>query len=118
MKKLLVGTLLLGAFAFLIACGGESGSNPNFPSESSEETTAAAVDGKAVYTQNCVTCHGVYGDMGASGAFNLQESALAVEERVNVITNGRNTMLAFNNVLSEEEIQAVAEYTMTLSKND
>ncbi len=118
MKKLLVGTLLLGAFAFLIACGGESGGNPNFPSESSDETTAAAdIDGKAIYTQNCVTCHGVYGDMGASGAFNLKESKLAVEERINVVTNGRNTMLAFNNVLSEDEIQAVAEYTMTLSKD-
>jgi len=120
MKKLLVGTLFLSAFAFLIACGGGEGSgNPNFPANSGEETTAAAdIDGKAIYTKNCVTCHGVYGDMGASGAFNLKESQLALEERINVITNGRNTMLAFNNVLSEEEIQAVAEYTMTLSESD
>ncbi len=119
MKKILTSSLLFGLIAFLIACGGESGGNPNFPAKESgeEKATASNVDGKEVFTKNCVVCHGVYGDMGASGAFNLQESQLPVEERVNVITNGRNTMLAFKNVLSEDEIRAVAEYTLTLKEN-
>ena len=54
--------------------------------------------------------------MGASGAFNLQTSELTVEERINVITNGRNTMAAWGSLLNEDQIKAVAEYTMTLTK--
>ena len=54
--------------------------------------------------------------MGASGAANLQESVLEKEERVAVITNGRNVMTWFKALLSEEKINAVAEYTFTLKE--
>ena len=56
--------------------------------------------------------------MGASGAFNLTTSELTVDERIAVITNGRNAMAAYKDLLKEEEIKAVAEYTMTLTKKD
>jgi mono/diheme cytochrome c family protein len=54
--------------------------------------------------------------MGASGAFNLKTSALPVEERINVITNGRNAMTPFKDLLTADKIKAVAEYTMTLKQ--
>ena len=56
--------------------------------------------------------------MGASGAFDLTTSELSVEERINVITNGRNVMTAFKSILDEDKIKAVAEYTLTLKKED
>lgn len=84
--------------------------------EKTNTTTDVAVDGRKIYLRNCVTCHGTKGDMGASGAFNLIVSELSVEERVHVITNGRNAMSSYKKVLSEAEIQAVAEYTMTLTR--
>lgn len=74
------------------------------------------IDGKKVYKQYCVTCHGLYGDMGASGAYNLQTSELPVEERMNVIKNGRGNMAGLGNLMSEAQIKAVAEYTLTLSE--
>ena len=81
MKKVLI----LAFFATLVYACSQSDSNKN----TSEPTAAApAVDGEKVYKTYCVTCHGLYGDMGASGAFNLQTSVLPVEERINVITNG------------------------------
>ena len=80
------------------------------------EARVEGPDGFKLYKTYCVTCHGLYGDMGASGAFNLQTSGLTLEERVQVITNGRNAMNAFKSLLSPEEIQAVAEYTLTLKK--
>jgi mono/diheme cytochrome c family protein len=116
MKKFWILLLLAG---IVYACGGAEAS------EEAEDTSTAAADaapaketadGQKVYKTYCVTCHGIYGDMGASGAFNLQTSELAVAERVTVITNGRNAMTPFKDILSEEEIQAVAEYTLTLAE--
>ena len=63
-----------------------------------------------------MTCHGLYGDMGASGAHDLTGSKLTLEERVQVISKGRNTMTPFESLLNEEKIKAVAEYTQTLKK--
>lgn len=79
-------------------------------------TVSASVDGEKIYKLYCVTCHGIYGDMGANGAFNLTASTLPLEERINVITNGRNLMTPFKDILSEEKIKAVAEYTLKLIK--
>jgi mono/diheme cytochrome c family protein len=41
-------------------------------------------------------------------------SELSIEERITVITNGRNGMAAYKGILSEEQIKLVAEYTLTL----
>ena len=117
MKKFIIA---LGITAFIIACGAEPGTEGSASTSSTAGTTAdakPAPDGKKIYKQYCVTCHGLYGDMGASGAFNLTTSELSVEERVNVITNGRNTMTPFKALLSPEKIQAVAEYTLELKKD-
>jgi len=101
------------AFA-VFACGGESPKENN-PTKKTKPKKKK-VDGEKVYKQYCVTCHGVYGDMGASGAFNLTESKLTLDEKVDVITNGRNTMTPFKGLLSDAKIKAVAEYTEKLKK--
>ena len=109
MKKTLIFALLaVFAYACSDAGGDKSGSEP--------AASTPKVDGEKIYKTYCVTCHGLYGDMGASGAFNLQSSVLPVEERINVITNGRKVMTPFKELLSEEKIKAVAEYTLTLNK--
>ncbi|WP_170254496.1 c-type cytochrome [Phaeodactylibacter luteus] len=114
MKKTIVS---LGIAAFIMACGGSSESASTTSGSSANAQAVAAADkpdGEKIYKQYCVTCHGLYGDMGASGAFNLQESKLKLEERVAVITNGRNAMTAFEALLDADEIKAVAKYTMKL----
>lgn len=96
----------------MIACADKPDANAN---KSAKKTSAKKkVDGAKVYRQYCVTCHGVNGDMGASGAFNLIDSKLSLEEKISVITNGRNTMTPFKGLLSESKIKAVAEYTEKL----
>ncbi|MEM6321120.1 MAG: cytochrome c [Bacteroidota bacterium] len=107
--------LFVVVLAFSVfACGGEP------PREQKADKKVAKkkkkVDGEKVFKQYCVTCHGVYGDMGANGAFNLATSELTVEEKINVITNGRNTMTSFKGLLNEAKIKAVAEYTEKLKK--
>ena len=97
-----------------MACSG--GDKPAANNGESKPVAAAEdkPDGSKIYKQYCVTCHGLYGDMGASGAFNLTTSTLSKEERIQVITKGRNLMTPFEGLLSEEKIEAVAEYIETL----
>lgn len=119
MKKILFFLLAAG---LIIACGQtETSSNSSSSTAKATKTatkTPPKIDGKKIYKQYCITCHGLYGDMGASGAANLAESKLSLDERIQVITNGRNTMAAFKSLLNEDKIKAVAKYTQELKKKD
>ncbi len=75
-----------------------------------------APDGMAVFRKYCVTCHGSDGALGLNGAKNLTACNLPIEERINIITNGRKLMTPFGALLTSEEIKAVADYTLTLKK--
>ncbi|WP_210488273.1 c-type cytochrome [Rufibacter aurantiacus] len=71
---------------------------------------------KAIYTALCANCHGVDGQKGASGATNLQQSTLTVEERREVIANGRGLMPGYSSQLSEQEMETLALYSTLLKK--
>ncbi len=73
-------------------------------------------DGAAVFRKNCVTCHGAQGNLGLNGAKDLTACSLNLEERMTIITNGKKLMTPFGAILSQQEIKAVAEYTLTLKK--
>lgn len=108
--------LLFSVIALIVfACGEQT---PASDTGANAQLTADKPDGEKIYKQYCVTCHGLYGNMGASGAANLQESELSLQERVEVITNGRNTMTPFKSLLSKDKIKAVARYTMEISALD
>ncbi|MCB9266976.1 MAG: cytochrome c [Lewinellaceae bacterium] len=107
--------IFLGISIFTLACGnlGEGG---QLAVNARGEKAEAKPDGEKTYKQYCVTCHGINGDMGASGAFNLRKSQLGLEERLVVITGGRNAMPPFETLLSKKEIKAVAGFTLTLQE--
>lgn len=73
------------------------------------------VEGEQIYKIYCVNCHGIQGNMGASGAHDLSASQLPLNDRIAVITNGRNAMTPFKSLLSKQQIKAVAEYTLSLN---
>ena len=66
-----------------------------------------------IYNTNCGICHGKDGRKGLAGAKFLPESELNLKERISIITNGKGQMMPYKNILSEKEIKAIAEYTMT-----
>ena len=66
-----------------------------------------------LYNTNCGICHGKNGRKGLAGAKVLPDSKLTIEGRIGIITNGKGQMMPYKNLLSEEEIKAIAEYTMT-----
>ena len=75
---------------------------------------AAATRGMRIYEQHCALCHGHEGGMMMGGAKDLRISTIKREEAVAIVTQGRNTMLAYKNVLKPEEIHAVVDHVLTL----
>ena len=85
--------------------------------EEKVEVASGIIDGinaKQIFKQSCAVCHGVDGKLGANGSKDLSQSILTIEEKVNMITNGKGLMIAFGTILSPEEIKAVAQYTNQL----
>jgi cytochrome c6 len=93
---------ILASFLLLFSCG------------DNQNTTkfGQPADGKTVFQQYCVLCHGANGKLGVNGAKDLTVSPLTLEERIQVITDGRKIMASYKNILTADEIKVVAEYTM------
>ena len=103
----------------MLACGGGEETTSEAPGETPAVAAAEDIDVKKIWKIRCIACHGLYGDMGTNGAANLQESTKDMAYRVNIITNGseNGVMTPFKDILSPEEIQAMAKYTMTFNEN-
>lgn len=116
MRPLRVSALALVALALaalaLAGCGGDDGGEEAAETPPAETGAgAAAASGEAVFTANCAGCHTLEA-AGASGQVGpdldeLQPDADRVAEQVR---NGGGGMPAFADQLTDEEIQAVADY--------
>lgn len=94
--------IFISIVLFFLACSSSS--------EQKNKSLKTALSGEQVYATYCVACHGADGAMGFSGATNLRNSNLTLEERIHVITKGRKAMNAFKGILNAEEIENVSEY--------
>src|SRR5690606_1308843 len=74
----------------------------------------ATENGKTIFSENCVRCHGADGTKGKWGAKNLKQSTLSEPALVNIISTGKGWMPSWKNKLSEKEIEAVVDYVKTL----
>lgn len=114
----LFGILICAAVLLCIACGSaEEQVNGSAAAAQTvhADKAAYAPDGMAIFRQYCVVCHGADGKLALNGAKDLSASILTLEERINIITNGKKLMTPFNEILTPEEIKAVAEYTQKLA---
>jgi mono/diheme cytochrome c family protein len=99
--------VLIGlATLFITSCGSSESQLPNAADQKNS--------GEKLYDQNCVSCHGSSGDLGVGGASNLATSILSLNEKIEVISKGRNAMQAYSSEhggnLSPEKIKSIAEY--------
>ena len=100
----------------------ETGDSTLSTSDAAHEEIVASLNETAltnagnIFVQQCATCHGEDGAKGLSGAANLTESQLSLNDRKGVIANGRGLMPGFKEQLSEQELDELAAYTMTLKK--
>lgn len=83
---------------------------------SEQSTSNAPADGKTIYSQQCSICHGDDGRLGAAGAKDLSVSTMDLNERISIIKQGKNGMPALQGMISNNEINNVAEFIATLRK--
>lgn len=102
MRKLILLSIIVG---LVYSCGSGDSSN-RFSS------------GDKIYGFYCTQCHGNTGSLQLNGATNFRTSKLSLEERIDVITNGRKTMLPYKGQLSPAQIKAVANYTLKFNETN
>ena len=117
MSKIIVSIFAISIFCLAVSCSGEAPKEAKTP-----EKTVAKVEekksskGPKIYKTYCIACHGPNGDMAINDAKDLTISELGLDEKIEQITNGKGLMTPFKDILSEEEIREVAEYTVSLIK--
>lgn len=108
--------LLFGAVMLASNCSSHDSSKKLDGAASKMKAQSKPVHpGKKIFKTHCITCHGIDGTLGVNGAKNLKLSELNRQERIDVITNGRKLMTPFKGILTDEEINKVAAYTLTLA---
>ena len=93
-----------------------AGAAPYASSSDEAAAPAEAADGKAVFTDNCGTCH-TLADAGTSGIAgpSLDDAGLDAETVAATVRSGRGGMPAFGDSLSGADIDAVAAYVAQAS---
>ncbi len=91
-----------------------------------KENSAAAVDGKALYTTYCVACHGNKGKGDGPAAAGLSKlpadhTSSIVQKQTDgalfwMISNGNTPMPAYSQSLSKTQIWELVNYIRSLSK--
>ncbi len=77
-----------------------------------EGRVADVTNGKSIYEQSCVYCHGETGEGGHGGGAELT-SALDVQAIMTMLSTGKNAMPNFRTVLTSEQMHDVANYLTT-----
>jgi len=80
-----------------------------------DDSSPEIINGENLYDSNCATCHLVTGEGGISGAKDLRITKLDSVGIKRMVQNGKNAMMPFKEMLSDEEIDAVVAYVQTLS---
>lgn len=119
-KKLSKGYALLSLMLLIYAYGISETKSVFFKKENSGvsnySNTDAPAAGKTIYESECVKCHGTDGKLGLSGSKDLSVTNTSKQQSIDVITNGKNLMPAYKTILTQQQIDAVADYVMTLKK--
>jgi cytochrome c6 len=102
---------LIAAMVVITACG-------DAPDAAKAVTDAGAPDGAEIFDMYCTLCHGADGKQGINGARDLTQSVLSEDEMTAIVTNGRNTMAAYKQVLDAAQIDAVVDHVRSLKKSE
>jgi len=116
-KKKRAALIFIAAAALLMttACGGGNNKSSN---SGGNQGGAAVAEKPAAYNSRCLSCHGtdLKGNVGGNSNISKVGARLSRDEIYNTIANGKSgtSMPAFGNVLSEEEINELADWLASL----
>jgi mono/diheme cytochrome c family protein len=108
--------VLIVSIASLLAiasCGG-SKTRDQYPVRASENGPIDFILVKKLYDVKCALCHGYDGAQQFAGAKDLTQSVLPKNEVLLRIAEGKGSMPPHKDVLSEEQMDALADFVMTL----
>ncbi|GJM59873.1 c-type cytochrome [Persicobacter diffluens] len=109
MKNLVFGLLAL-MIVLVSACGGSEKKESQQKQEAPKKVAQVDPGKKAYRKAACNTCHGWDGKKGMYNSADLSQTQMTIEERIEIIRKGKGDMNAFEDVLSPQEIEAVAKY--------
>jgi len=126
MRRAIALLLVVSAVGLgVAACGGDDeASDTTTTAETTTETTTdetttgeSTAVGREVFVANCGTCH-TLSDAGTSGSIGpeLDGGGYSVDQVEQQVRNGGGGMPAFEDTLSDEEIQEVAAYVAASSE--
>lgn len=110
-KVLAVLSLLL-----IIGAYGMAEMSKKQKSKSMETISGSNLNGKELFNASCISCHGADGKLGLMEASDLSISTMDLSAKIELIKNGKGAMTPFSEILTEEQIKAVAEYSESLKK--
>jgi len=120
MNRTILFTSIFALLFVLWSCGDNTPpkTNNSIPAKevaAKTEVSAPNPDlGKKIFKQYCALCHGADGKLGVNGAGDLTASALPETEVVARIAKGKGLMTPFEEILSETQIKAVADYVIAM----
>jgi mono/diheme cytochrome c family protein len=115
--------LALIAMLFIVGAYGLAEMSKNKPFipknvEITSDTNSPIAQGALVFHQNCVFCHGQDGKKAYRNAPDLTLSRLSEDAIIQSVREGsRGKMPAYNLIVTDENIGAVAKYVTSLQKN-
>ncbi len=108
--------MLLFSLLLIVGCAGDTKKPKSPKKEIKSATIDLTLSGEELFAKHCKLCHGIKGNLELNGAKDLKESVMTLDERIVIITNGKNAMTPFKKLLSEEEIKKVAIYSQSFAK--
>jgi len=105
------GAAAIVAALALGACASES---PDVPTAADGTADPELVSGREIYAAQCASCHGASGGGGVGPALSdgrVEQAYPDIADQIDLVTNGRGSMPAYDGRLSPAEIEAVVRYT-------
>ncbi len=113
-------SLIIGAYGLAEVHKAKMGKRHDFTEEvitnPEAQNYVLSLHGKALYSAQCMVCHGEDGTAGLSGAKNLKVSQKNDNEIAQIIITGKNTMPKIKPALNEQELKALVSYVKGLRK--
>jgi mono/diheme cytochrome c family protein len=103
---------LLVALTFLAACGDDTTSTTHQTVPPVDSLTPQEL--AQLYDDACASCHGLLGEGGVSGVQLKDLTAAEQQMIIDVIKNGAGEMPASGGTMTDEQIQALADYVAGL----
>lgn len=97
----------------IASCGGAK-TRDQYPVRATEDGPVDFALVKKLYDVKCALCHGYDGAQQFAGAKDLTQSVLPKNEVLLRIAEGKGSMPPHRDVLSEEQMDALADFVMTL----